>query len=450
MKGIELLSIIPARGGSKRLKRKNLLPINGIPLFLRAARLAPGRVVVSTDDEEIASMARVRDLEVHYREPVDDDQTVLEVAKLVARELDWTGDVLAVQPTVHPIRSWELKALVMFGRDLQTSVIATQYIPHRHWVEPDGRVFGIDYELGIYFWPAGQVGHSPNAYFTLDDADFIDIDHPSDLQQARLSPAHIRFDAAQPTTWNGSGHMRRAQTLSNALQHHNIDFEAHHPNQKWDIYIRDKGDSDVSDILPHKIRGAKVVTFEDRGPGAQYADLIINAHVPPLGLPQERTGPEWAVIRPEFLSLPKYEVRRDADNILALFGGTDARNLADWVTTRVPAATHSGPGVAEAMYEADILISGAGQVVHEAALVGVPTVVISATMREATHTHLGHDSGNIFLGQASDVSTMQFLWVVSSLQDDYMLRYEMSERAKKHVDGKGVDRIVHAIEGLLM
>lgn len=57
------LCVIPARGGSKRLPRKNLLPVGGIPLVARAVvtALASGlfdAVYVSTDDAEIAEVAR--------------------------------------------------------------------------------------------------------------------------------------------------------------------------------------------------------------------------------------------------------------------------------------------------------------------------------------------------------------------------------------------------------
>src|SRR3569833_4075159 len=58
-----LLGVIPARGGSKRLPRKNVLPLGGRPLiaWTITAALDSGvldNVVVSTDDEEIACAAR--------------------------------------------------------------------------------------------------------------------------------------------------------------------------------------------------------------------------------------------------------------------------------------------------------------------------------------------------------------------------------------------------------
>lgn len=61
--GGEVVAVIPARGGSKGVPGKNLRRVGGIPLIGRAVAAARGvphidRVVVSTDDDEIAAVAR--------------------------------------------------------------------------------------------------------------------------------------------------------------------------------------------------------------------------------------------------------------------------------------------------------------------------------------------------------------------------------------------------------
>lgn len=68
----ETVAVIPARGGSKGVPRKNLRRVGGVPLIARAvasARLAQhiDRVVVSTDDAEIAAVAREWGAEVVER-----------------------------------------------------------------------------------------------------------------------------------------------------------------------------------------------------------------------------------------------------------------------------------------------------------------------------------------------------------------------------------------------
>jgi N-acylneuraminate cytidylyltransferase len=72
----EILALIPARGGSKSIPRKNLLPINGKPLIAYSIEQALAshhitRVVVSTDDAEIATVARAHGAEVPFMRPAE-------------------------------------------------------------------------------------------------------------------------------------------------------------------------------------------------------------------------------------------------------------------------------------------------------------------------------------------------------------------------------------------
>jgi N-acylneuraminate cytidylyltransferase len=99
----EILAIIPARGGSKTVPRKNIQPLAGHPLIaysiaagLQAQRVS--RVVVSTDDEEIAEISRSYGAEVPFLRPtaLAQDETVdLPVFKHV---LEW----LAENESYHP------------------------------------------------------------------------------------------------------------------------------------------------------------------------------------------------------------------------------------------------------------------------------------------------------------------------------------------------------------
>ena len=70
----EILAIVPARGGSKSIPRKNLIPVGGRPLIAysieqaRTSRLVT-RTIVSTDDAEIADVARAHGGEVPFLRP---------------------------------------------------------------------------------------------------------------------------------------------------------------------------------------------------------------------------------------------------------------------------------------------------------------------------------------------------------------------------------------------
>ncbi len=69
------LYIIPARGGSKGIPRKNIKPLAGRPLIAYSIDVArelcddPARIILSTDDEEIAATARSLGLAVGYMRP---------------------------------------------------------------------------------------------------------------------------------------------------------------------------------------------------------------------------------------------------------------------------------------------------------------------------------------------------------------------------------------------
>ncbi len=69
-----IVAVIPARGGSKRIPRKNIRPFAGKPMIahsIEAARAAAlfERIIVSTDDEEIAAVAREHGAEVPFLRP---------------------------------------------------------------------------------------------------------------------------------------------------------------------------------------------------------------------------------------------------------------------------------------------------------------------------------------------------------------------------------------------
>lgn len=73
---MSVLAIIPARGGSKGIPRKNLVPFDGKPLVAHSIRHAlearlVDRVLVSTDDEEIRQVALAHGAEVPFLRPAE-------------------------------------------------------------------------------------------------------------------------------------------------------------------------------------------------------------------------------------------------------------------------------------------------------------------------------------------------------------------------------------------
>ena len=112
-----ILGLIPARGGSKGIPRKNVYPLNGVPLvnYTIEAALGSGRLdrtVLSTDDEEIAEVGRRAGAEVPFLRPAElaqDASTLEEVldhllARLEADEGYVPDAVMILQPTL-PLRT---------------------------------------------------------------------------------------------------------------------------------------------------------------------------------------------------------------------------------------------------------------------------------------------------------------------------------------------------------
>jgi CMP-N,N'-diacetyllegionaminic acid synthase len=114
-KNKSILAIIPARGGSKGLPRKNIKPLLGKPLIAWTIEQALGskyidRVIVSTEDEEIASISKKYGAEIPFIRPKElaqDDTPTIAVIEHVIFELSRLNEkfniVVLLEPT-SPIR----------------------------------------------------------------------------------------------------------------------------------------------------------------------------------------------------------------------------------------------------------------------------------------------------------------------------------------------------------
>ena len=139
-----ILGLIPARGGSKGIPRKNLAPLAGRPLIAHtiAAGLKAGsigRLVVSTDDPEIAGVARQQGAEVPFMRPAElagDQAGALEVIQHAVQTLeaagDWRADIVVyLQPTSPLRRAEHIDAAVALLMDESAdSVVSVVPVPH--------------------------------------------------------------------------------------------------------------------------------------------------------------------------------------------------------------------------------------------------------------------------------------------------------------------------------
>jgi CMP-N,N'-diacetyllegionaminic acid synthase len=147
---VKTLALIPARGGSKGIPRKNIAALAGLPLVAWSIRAAQGaavpmRVVVSTEDVEIAEISRACGAEVPFLRPVTlaEDETGAEAPVHHALEWfrthdNWTPEyILLLQPT-SPLRVAEdidVSLRLIEQRQADAVVGVTPVRQHPAWVK---------------------------------------------------------------------------------------------------------------------------------------------------------------------------------------------------------------------------------------------------------------------------------------------------------------------------
>ncbi|MCG9042273.1 pseudaminic acid cytidylyltransferase [Laribacter hongkongensis] len=227
------IAIIPARGGSKRIPRKNIKPFAGKPMITYAIEAALGsglfaHVVVSTDDPEIAAIARDAGAETPFPRPAElaDDHTptvpVIAHAASACEALGWTPEfICCLYPGVPFIQQADLKAalqLLLDTPEADYSFPVTEFpsaIQRALRRTPSGQMasFSPEYELvrtqdlepafhdaGQFYWgrrPAWANNpriHNSGAGLVIPSWRVVDIDTPEDWIRAEtifrsLTPA---------------------------------------------------------------------------------------------------------------------------------------------------------------------------------------------------------------------------------------------------------------------
>lgn len=218
------IAIIPARGGSKRIPGKNIKPFHGKPMIAYAISAAYAselfeRVVVSTDDEEIAATAQACGAATPFMRPAelacDHTPTAPVVAHgiRVCRELGWSfRHVCCIYPTVPFIQVEDLKgayALMQRGvadycfpvtefpsaiqralKRLENGVMQPLYPEYE--VERTQSLEPTFYDAGQFYWGATEAWlnnakiHSNGVGYVIPKWRVVDIDTPDDWRRAEV------------------------------------------------------------------------------------------------------------------------------------------------------------------------------------------------------------------------------------------------------------------------
>lgn len=156
---MEVLALIPARGGSKSIPRKNIHPFLGHPLI--AYSIAAGlqsslvtRTIVSTDDEEIAAVARQYGAETPFLRPAEFAQDNTTDFPVFTHALGWLAEhegyhpdiIVQLRPTspVRPLDCVNQAVQLLLDHpqaDSVRGVVPSGQNPHKMWrIEADGRM----------------------------------------------------------------------------------------------------------------------------------------------------------------------------------------------------------------------------------------------------------------------------------------------------------------------
>jgi CMP-N-acetylneuraminic acid synthetase/spore coat polysaccharide biosynthesis predicted glycosyltransferase SpsG len=522
---VRLLVVIPARGGSKAVPRKNLRLVDGLPLVARAVRLArsaanhagvDARVVVTTDDAAAAAAATAAGAETVTRPAAlaADDTPVHAAVSHAVGELGWDGPVLVLQPTCATLTHATLAEALEDWQDNQQGDLADRWatmlgaVDDRHvrWTDrgQDGPRVNRQQlpeawrEAGWFLcaaWPAPgadpaapQIGF-PCHLHELPAWEALDVDTPADLAAARAVTGGC--DIAVRTVSGeriGTGHLRRQLALADLLApRHRVVFDP----AELDDWGRDLVEShghvvgegradlfivDMPNPGPTR-RLAPSVVFEHTGPASDPAALVVNDLLPD-GRPHALWGWRYSVLDPLFALH-----RRDRTpptgrpRVLVTFGGTDPANMtcravealagleADVAVVPPPACPGKAdrlpgwvtvahdPVMAAALAHADVVVTSCGRTQIEAACVGTPAVAVPVNPREATHAS---PPGVLRLPPVWELSGTlnlaggQLAGAVAHVLGDPALWAELSAAGMAAVDGRGVERVAHAVEGVLL
>jgi N-acylneuraminate cytidylyltransferase len=155
----DVLALIPARGGSKSIPRKNLRQLGGLPMIAHSIAQAKqsrliDRVIVTTDDAEIADVARQHGAEVPFMRPAEFAQDLSTDYEFVRHALIWLRDnenyvpdlVVQLRPTtpVRDVRMIDNAIEAIKGRsdaDSLRAVVKCCFTPYKMWhLSEDGNL----------------------------------------------------------------------------------------------------------------------------------------------------------------------------------------------------------------------------------------------------------------------------------------------------------------------
>ena len=386
---MSILAVIPARGGSKGIPKKNIRLLAGKPLIAYSITTAfkskhIDKVIVSTDSREIADVASSFGADIVFRdESLSSDMVTLDpVIYHALLEEEKKGEnfdvVITMQPTSPALTVKTLdSAIEYFLSGGYDTVISVVNHPHLCWGQNGRKVYPL-YEKRLnrqelppqYFETGGFViaRHDvvqPNSrigvkvsVFEVPERESVDIDDENDwlLVEHTFQRKKIIF-RADGYAKLGMGHIYNCLTLAYSMLGQQVLLvtresaadglakikESNLPYRTFsddieldeiiadfqpDIWVNDCLNTTAEYIRHLRERVPRVVTIEDLGSGIDEADAVINALYPQdADRSTVYSGHKYVCLRDEFQIARPKTFSDKVENIIVMFGGTDPSNL---------------------------------------------------------------------------------------------------------------------------
>ncbi|MDC0994023.1 acylneuraminate cytidylyltransferase [bacterium] len=397
-KQLNILVIIPARGGSKGIPRKNLRSLAGNPLIYYPIRNALSSkhkpdIYVSSEDSEVLSISQKIGAKTIKRNNNDaEDSTTLDPViyrawrQVQTIEKKYYDLVITLQPTspLLKVESLDNAIDIIIQNQAIDTIISAVNDTHLTWKTENG-CYKPNYEKrvnrqqlpAVYKETGGflithpknitetsRIGNNVQLYI-LSDKESIDIDSYSDwgLCEYYLNRKRLLF-VVSGFHEIGLGHVYNTLLLANNIVDHEVIFlvdqksqmafdkikSKNYPVYKQashdiiedikklnpDIVINDRLDTNISYVQSLKNENYKVINFEDLGQGAKLADLTFNAIYPEDEvIPNHYVGYRYFVLRDEFILTPPSPIKTIVNYVLLSFGGVDPNNYTQKVLTAI-------------------------------------------------------------------------------------------------------------------
>ena len=387
---IETLILIPARGGSKGIPRKNLRDLNGKPLLFysieTASKLKNSKIILDTDDDEIeyVTKSEFSNIDIHRRklELGNDNKTIDDVifSFLKSNKYDFQ-ELLVLQPT-SPLLSYKTidKALLDFRSNNYNSAIAVTEFKHLLWkldeqnnpkLVQNERVNRQEME-SLYIETGGftitkksildrgiRIEVNP-AIINIPSNESLDLDTPVDWllaeKKLKLNDLYIYVEGNNQI---GLGHIYNVLEVAQYLASYNLIFITPSGDElaknvlksfNYPVLIIEKNDLpkffsnkngrkrlildslDSSDELINNLvdENVRIISFEDRNTKKYKNRIVINALYDGMSDESNFFGDKYFVMRREFLSKRKMKFK-GFNKALISFGGADPQNYTEKV-----------------------------------------------------------------------------------------------------------------------